>query len=523
MSSAKRSQSKTKNVPPSVMEQSRQELIDNANKVMHEGNVSEAYPLYKQLALRNDADSQTCVVAGLAALTIGKQEDAIIHLKKAVEIDPTNTNASYNLSSAYLNIDQINKAKPILEKLLKDNPHDPDILNDMALVYIHNEEYDEAITTLSNALEIDTNHSASRSNLLQLISDGKCTKEAQAVLDRFKRNPSREKSGCSDCVDEISGKKIAIFASQTSFIGEIARYLSINNEIQYFDNRSVEAIETLMEWADIAWFEWCDQLLIEATKRAKCCTIICRLHSYEVFTDMPSQVQWEKVDHLLFVSEAVQDIFTATFHVDVRQSVIHNGLMIDQYKLTEGREYGKRIASVGYINYKKNPTLLLYAFKKLYEYDNEFTLHVAGTFQDSRIELYFKNFLDRHPLPIQFDGWVSDMPLWYKDKDYILSTSLFESFHYSIAEGMASGLMPLIHDWYGADTLYPSKYLFSDPDSFVALVRRLQSDDRHQLAKDNYCYIKERYDSVSKHKKIGQLLHELVTTVESSTRELSEV
>ena len=136
--------------------------------------------------------------------------------------------------------------------------------------------------------------------------------------------------------------------------------------------------------------------------------------------------------------------------------------------------------------------------------------------------MYFDQFLKRHPLPITFDGWVDDMPSWYRDKDYIISTSLFESFHYSIAEGMATGLMPLIHDWYGADKLYPNEYLFSDPDDFLTLVKRLQSSDRFQLAQENRHFIVGKYNSMNKHRVIGQLLHTLMVNSNEDKREFSE-
>ena len=57
---------------------------------------------------------------------------------------------------------------------------------------------------------------------------------------------------------------------------------------------------------------------------------------------------------------------------------------------------------------------------------------------------------------IQFDGIVTDMPAWYSDKGVLLSTSMYESFGMNIGEAMAVGAFPVIHDFPGADLLWPA-------------------------------------------------------------------
>ena len=177
----------------------------------------------------------------------------------------------------------------------------------------------------------------------------------------------------------------------------------------------------------------------------------------------------------------------------VSSIVIHNAVDTVKFVIPNLKKYGRKIASVGYINYKKNPALLLYCFKKIHEYDPNYTLHIAGEHQDPRIQVYFEHFLRENPLPVYFDGWVDDMPRWYADKDFVISTSLFESFHYSIAEGMSCGLMPLIHNWFGAGNLYPREFLFNDPDGCLDLLLKLEREDRLTLALSNREFIESRY------------------------------
>ncbi|MBU0983636.1 MAG: glycosyltransferase family 4 protein, partial [candidate division Zixibacteria bacterium] len=302
--------------------------------------------------------------------------------------------------------------------------------------------------------------------------------------------------------------RLAFFASHRMFIKDIIAGMQDEYEIRLYNDG--DSMPDLLSWADLAWFEWCDNFLIQACKLPKTCKIVCRLHSYEAFTEMPSKVDWSRVDHLLFVNESVRELFRHQVATPVETSVIHNGVDLTRFTIAADKARTKKIASVGYINYKKNPALLLYCFKKIHAYDPEYTLHVAGEHQDARIRLYWEHFLSRNNLPITYDGWVEDMPAWYADKEYVISTSLFESFHYSIAEGMAGGLIPLIHDWYGADNLYPRDYLYNDPDDCLELLKRLEHADVNELRTRNREHIARRFNQVEKVDAIISLLRTLI-------------
>ncbi|HKK20879.1 MAG TPA: glycosyltransferase family 4 protein, partial [candidate division Zixibacteria bacterium] len=312
------------------------------------------------------------------------------------------------------------------------------------------------------------------------------------------------------------GKRIAVFASIDTFFNDIGEYLAEQNEVTKFEGQTLEEMQNILGSADLAWFEWCDQYLIEATKLPKLCPIICRLHSYEAFTDMPSKVDWRKVDLLIFVNRSVKDLFERQIKTPVSSIVIHNAVDTDKFVIPRQKKFGRKIASVGYINYKKNPALLLYCFKKIHEYDPNYTLHIAGEHQDPRIQVYFEHFLKESPLPVYFDGWVDDMPRWYADKDFVISTSLFESFHYSIAEGMSCGLMPLIHNWYGAANLYPNEFLFNDPDGCLDLLLKLEREDRIKLAETNREFIKHRYSREDKMVEIDRAVKAVLRTGQSN-------
>jgi hypothetical protein len=104
-------------------------------------------------------------------------------------------------------------------------------------------------------------------------------------------------------------KKIAIFCGpDDKFISHIINHQSSKHEIKRFSNGTIQDMQNLMKWSDISWFEWCDALLLHASKLPKECRIICRLHSYEAFTEIIKQVKWQVVDDLIFVAPHIRDI-----------------------------------------------------------------------------------------------------------------------------------------------------------------------------------------------------------------------
>ncbi|XBO86747.1 glycosyltransferase [Bacillus licheniformis] len=124
--------------------------------------------------------------------------------------------------------------------------------------------------------------------------------------------------------------------------------------------------------------------------------------------------------------------------------------------------------------------LLLQAFKALIDKDPRYKLFIAGTFQDARYQLYFRQMIDELRLTdsVQFDGWQADMNQYLEDKHYLICTSLLESQHMSAMEAMAKGIKPLIHNFYGAKTIYDESVVWNTIDEFVAM---MTSDDYTSL------------------------------------------
>lgn len=247
-----------------------------------------------------------------------------------------------------------------------------------------------------------------------------------------------------------------------------------------------------MKWADICWFEWCDQLVIYGSKLelAKQKKIICRLHSYEALTNNITQVNWDNVDKLIFVAEHIRKIVLRKVSINKEKTIIiPNGIDIDKYNFKE-REKGFNIAYVGYINYKKGPMLLLHTFKAIYDKDNRYKLFIAGDFQDERYVLYLQQMISEMGLQnnVIYQGWQKDIDKWLEDKNYILCTSVLESQNMSVMQAMSKGLKPVIHNFVGAKEIYTEKYVWNTIEEAVDMI---SSDDYNskqyrKFIDDNY-------------------------------------
>ena len=111
-------------------------------------------------------------------------------------------------------------------------------------------------------------------------------------------------------------------------------------------------------------------------------------------------------------------------------------------------------------------------------------------------------------IPVSFEGWVEDIPSWFEDKDYIICSSISESFMYAIVEGIACGLMPLVHNWPGSDQIYPKECIFLTSDECLEMVKRYENYDKHKKAIELRDHMKSRFSLEKQISEIEELLEQ---------------
>ena len=274
-------------------------------------------------------------------------------------------------------------------------------------------------------------------------------------------------------------KKISILcaAGLDQFIDPIIEGLSGDYNVRKFIIRSQQDVYNAIDWADIVWLEWANEVAIIGTnyEGIKGKKVIVRLHAYEAFENFPKQINWNVVNRLVLVAPHIKEIlkiFIPDIDNKVKIEIVSNGIDLDSTPWRE-RQSGHNIAWVGFINHKKNPQMALQILKKIVDIDNKYKLHVAGSFQQLRYKIYLEYMIKEMGLQnnIKFYGWVDDMNGFWKDKNFLLHTSTFESFGYAVFEAMARGIKPIIHNFRGAKELYRKDDIFNTIEGSVNIIK----------------------------------------------------
>ncbi|MBU2621296.1 MAG: glycosyltransferase [Proteobacteria bacterium] len=415
------------------------------------------------------------------------------------------------------------EAAHILEVLLLEKPGNLQALLNIGIAYKRLNQCEKAVEKFMKVIELDPLSPKPWFHLSEISKVLGNPDESNIFMQRAQTLNESQSMQCLSLdakandvgnIDPVR-KKIVFFARQSldKFLDDVIKELSDEYETRKIIIPSEEQIPQLidegMQWADICWFEWCDELVIYGSNREKRSgqEIVCRLHSYEAFTDYPLRVNWPQVDMVIFIADHIREVVLEMVDALKKEqtTVIPNG--IDAQKFTyKKRNLGYNIASVGYINYKKGPMLLLHAFKALYDTDRRYKLYLAGTFEDNRYVLYYRQMITELGLEknIFFNGWQDNIDRWLEDKHYILCTSVLESQHLSVMQAMSKGIKPIIHNFVGAKTIYPKEYIWNTISDCVRLVL-----DEHYDSEAYRNFIAQHYSLASEISAIKQTLAHL--------------
>ena len=275
-------------------------------------------------------------------------------------------------------------------------------------------------------------------------------------------------------------KKLLIIAAANNFhfIRDIAETMRDKFDIKYFDPDRRSAC--MLDLYDTIWFEWFDGLTpqILAIPKLIKTKYIVRLHRYELFTprtlamiqNVTNSGDHEKIDKLVFVSEAVRQIGISKFPWMEDSVVIPN--LFDHMKFPfVKKDKGYNLLFLGRISYVKNLPLCLTMFHELLKLDSNYKLHIVGRIAEPELEYYVENFMAKTKIRnnIIWHGYVDHKKLSniMADMNYIICSSIFESQGMGIIEGMSAGLKPIVFDFPGAEQFYPEKWRWTDRTDFV--------------------------------------------------------
>jgi glycosyltransferase involved in cell wall biosynthesis len=434
------------------------ELYQRAEECLRRGRPAEALDRLEQFLARRPAAGPAWNLAGRINQTLHNFEKAMACFERSVCLPDGPPEAAANLIRASLAAGKLDKALSLLRRVSCEEP----LVLDMVDVLEKGGRLHQAVETLHWA----------KGRL-------RTAPRLDAKLARLQtRRP-----------------KLAVFCGGDgmTFFNDILDFLRTRYQVRLFEGSDARQMHELMRWSDVSWFEWCSNLAVLGSRLPKCCRTIIRLHRYEAYMPWPAQIDWHNIDLLVtvgnrFVIEALEAAVP-----DIRRRVpivrIPNGVDLDRIPFRP-RPRGKAVAFVASLRMVKNPMLLLQCMARLHALDPGYTLHIAGRTDDLLLRQYMEHQAAALGLAdaVRFDGWQEDIPGWLADKHYLAVTSVIESQGMGILEAMASGLVPVIHNFPGAAEIYDMKYLFNTPDDFAKKI--LSADYNPRACRE---FVERRY------------------------------
>ena len=105
--------------------------------------------------------------------------------------------------------------------------------------------------------------------------------------------------------------------------------------------------------------------------------------------------------------------------------------------------------------------------------------------RSKEMEYYSSQFerIDNEPLlksSVSWDEYSVSLSSWYRKIGFVISPSDFESFHYSIADGVASGAVPIIWPWDGAKEIYTEDWVIENTGEALSKILSTTFGDQEQ-------------------------------------------
>lgn len=256
-----------------------------------------------------------------------------------------------------------------------------------------------------------------------------------------------------------------------------------------------EASRAALDRADVILCEWClgNAAWYSRNKRPDQ-RLVIRLHRVEAYTDHPAAVEIDNVDRVVCVSQHIADEVVERFGWDpAKLQIIPNSVDVDRFRLPKHEGASHTLAMVGYVPKRKRLDHALDIIEALRRQEPRFRLLLAGhppsdldwVARDPEEVEFFRRCYRRIAASDELRGAVSfhphtnDLPRFFQQAGFILSTSESEGHQVALAEGAASGAVPVLVDRPGAGDQYPGRWVHATPDLAVAEVAALRREGWH--------------------------------------------
>ncbi len=415
--------------------------------------------------------------AGTLLFCLQRGSDAIVYFEKALWLctGDDRTQVYWNLCEAYLQEGYPEKAAAMFTVMGQNEILNIDTINRTADVFLKKNQLGRAMETLHRSLKL-----ASEQELLGPMMEVVRGHRKQAMV-------------ISDC-DSIT--------SQT-----LAAYLDLLMPTQRWVGDQYDLPPEAIENLGFSVFVGIGKILLACLQCGGMGKIILVLNEQDFSSPLLEQVDFSMIDALIactdteFIEHLRQQAASLTV---VGADAVPDPEILPFYD----RKQSKRIAAVGPWNARANPMFLLQCFQKLHYLDSDYRLYLAGGFEDPTLERYMNQMIEAMELEnaVFLDGPVKNLPRWFKDKHYVVSTAIDASALGGVWPGMACGLMPVVHRFTAVDEMFGSEFVFDLAEDFCSLIQ-----NSHYDAKRFRRIAQERFEQ----KGLATAVHRVICEMES--------
>lgn len=282
------------------------------------------------------------------------------------------------------------------------------------------------------------------------------------------------------------------------------------------ENHNIDQSEQLLDEADIIFCEWgLGNAVWYSHNKRRGQKLFIRLHRQEIDTKFLPNVNYHNVDKVIVIVPHLFEEFNRVKKVPREKMVIIEN-MIDYKRFDKEKldDIQFNLGMIGVLPKLKRMDRALDIFEKLWFKNNKYKLFVKSKLpQDlpwlmgrTEEKEYYEKVFERIENAewkenVVFDPHGNDVDEWLRKISFVLSTSDIEGSHVSPMEGMASGAIPVVYHWPGAETAYPSEFIFETIDEAVEIIENRES--LHSYPLKEYA---SRFDFDSRVKLFDELL-----------------
>ncbi len=296
--------------------------------------------------------------------------------------------------------------------------------------------------------------------------------------------------------------RVLVMSHDFKFFDQLETHLKLDTSLSIsrdtWDELATHDPDTslkLMADAETIICEWCGPNAVFASvNKQEGQRLIVRLHRFELYRDYPRKVVIDAVDAVVAVNDHYRQLIISELGWP-EEKVLAIPNWVDVAQLDRGK-IGDVRYNLGMIGIapptRKRFDRALRILGRLREIDDRYTLFVKSkqpwdypymwSDPDERASsLRYVNMLSENDLlndGVVFDGFGPDVGRWLRKIGFVLSTSDDESFHLSPAEGMASGAVPVVYHWSGAESVYTSQWLHDSENSMVGAIVEATSQEQ---------------------------------------------